>query len=178
MPGPIFRRGDGVALRPVEREDLPFLRRWWNRPEVRRWMPASRPVNEDDVEARYEDWLSDADAPSFLVTPGDDRERLGLASLFDVMDDSGCATVALWLQPDRQGQGYGTGALRQLVAYAFAERRLDRLTAGALATNDASRTVLERVGFRQEGRQRDRFFVNGERADRAMYGLLREEWEG
>lgn len=178
MPGPVFRRVAGVALRPVERDDLPFLRRWWNRPEVRRWMPRSRPVDEASGEDALEGWVTDPTAPSFLVTPAHGNTRLGFVSLLDVAEDSGCATVAAWLKPDAQGEGHGTAALRSLVGYAFEERRLDRLTAGALAHNDDSRAVLERVGFTREGRQRDRFFVEGERVDRVMYGLLRREWMG
>lgn len=178
MPGPGFRRGDRVALRPVEREDVVFLRRWWNAPAVRRRLPASRPVDEAAAEERFEEWLSDEAMPTFLVTPAADDDRRGFCHLFDVGDDNGRAKVSAWLKPDAQGRGYGVAAVRQLVAYAFEERRLERLSAGVLADNDAARATLEAAGFRQEGRQRGHSFVESERVDRVLYGLLREEWEG
>ena len=177
MPGSVFLRGEDVELRTVEREDLDFLREHRNDPDVRRWLPRVHPQNRVQVEEMFEERISGGDGVTLLVTPADDDERLGCVSLFDVSPESGRATLAAWLAPDAQGQGYGAAATELLVGYGFDERRLDRLEAGALATNDASRALLESVGFVEEGRLRNHYFVDGEHVDRVVYGLLREEWD-
>jgi len=50
---------------------------------------------------------------------------------------------------------------------------------GAVAyeDNDASRGLLESLGFSEEGRIRKDRFIDGEYADTIHYGLLREEWQ-
>jgi RimJ/RimL family protein N-acetyltransferase len=65
-----------------------------------------------------------------------------------------------------------------MVEYAFAERRLHKVVARALVTNEASPRVFERLGFREEGIQRDQKYVDGEYVDVVRYSLLRREWEG
>ncbi|MGM0397457.1 MAG: GNAT family N-acetyltransferase [Halobacteriota archaeon] len=175
MPGPPFRRGDPVDLCPIEAEDLPFLQRNYNDPVVRRWMPAAHPTNGHQFESDFEDWPED-DVVRLLGCVDDDP--VGMISLFAVEEDSGRAMLGAWIDPEHQGNGYGRSMTAQMVDYAFAERRLHRLTANALATNEPSRATLESVGFEQEGRQREAYFVDGEYVDRVIYGLLRTDWDG
>ncbi|SDL97937.1 Protein N-acetyltransferase, RimJ/RimL family [Halogranum gelatinilyticum] len=174
MPGPVFLTGDDVTLRTVERDDLDFLQRNRNHPAVRRWMPRVQPENREQLEADFEGYMSDTGGVNLLACV--DGDAVGFCSLFDVNHDSGRAELAAWVTPDAQGAGYGTEAAELLVEYAFAERRLHRLVAGALATNEPSRAGLETLGFVEEGRQRDQYFVDGEYVDRVLYGLLESEW--
>ncbi|WP_426962661.1 GNAT family N-acetyltransferase [Haloparvum alkalitolerans] len=178
MTGPIFLRGDRVDLHVATADDRAFLARGHNHPAVRRWMSSVRPnapaTPEGDVVA--ERYLGD-DRDADLVVRAD-GERVGFASLLDVAPDAGRAEVAAWFPPERQGQGYGTEAVELLLAYAFEERRLHRVYAGARADNEPSRRIVETAGFTEEGRQRDHYYVDGEHVDRVFYGLLREEWEG
>lgn len=175
MPGPPFRRGDVVDLCPIEADDLSFLQRNYNDPEVRLWMPAADPTNGQQFESDFEDWPEDDVVRLLACVEG---EPVGMISLFAVEELSGRAKIGAWIDPDRQGNGYGRAMTAQMVDYAFTERRLHRLTANALATNAPSRATLESVGFEQEGLQREAYFVDGEYVDRVVYGLLETDWEG
>ncbi|MFB6070536.1 MAG: GNAT family N-acetyltransferase [Halanaeroarchaeum sp.] len=175
MPGPVFRSGDDVDLCPVEEEDLPFLVRNWNAPDVRRWMPAAEPTSSADLEEKLEEWRDDEETTRLLACV--DGEAVGSISLFHVEERSGNAFVGAFVDPDYQGNGYGRAMTAQMVDYAFNERRLHRLTAHALATNERSRATLESVGFEREGCQRDGYFVDGEYVDRVTYGLLADDWD-
>ncbi|WP_459193481.1 GNAT family N-acetyltransferase [Halosimplex sp. J119] len=177
MPGPVFLRGERVTLRPPEEEDLNFLQRTHNDPAVRQSMPRVHPQNRDATREEYVE--GSEGTVGLLICDGDDpdAERLGFCALFDVSTDSGRAEVGVWLDPAAEGQGYATEALSLLVDYAFNERRLHRLNAGRLATNDRSTALLERLGFTEEGRRREYYFVGGEFVDRVEYGLLTSEWD-
>ncbi|QPV64904.1 GNAT family N-acetyltransferase [Halosimplex litoreum] len=178
MPGPVFLRGDRVTLRPPEDEDLDFLQRNHNDPAVRRSMPRVHPQNR---EATREEYVEGGDGTvGLLVCDGDgaNPDRLGFCALFDIERTSGRGEVGAWLAPEARGEGHATEALSLLVDYAFAERRLERLNAGRLATNGRSAALLDRLGFVAEGRRRGYYFVGGERVDRVEYGLLGDEWDG
>ncbi|MFC7140899.1 GNAT family N-acetyltransferase [Halosimplex aquaticum] len=177
MPGPVFLRGDRVTLRPPEDEDLDFLQRNHNDPDVRRSMPRVHPQNREATREEYVEGYDES--VGLLICDGEagDTERLGFCALFAIDGDSGRAEVGAWLAPDAEGQGYATEALSLLVDYAFDERRLDRLNAGRLATNDRSAALLDRVGFVEEGRRREYYYVGGEHVDRVEYGLLASEWD-
>lgn len=175
MPGPPFIRGDTVDLCPVERDDLDFIQRNYNDPAVRRWMPAPTPTNGDQMDEQFEERTSDDDVRFLACVDG---EAVGHIAMFLIDETAGRAMLGAWIDPEHQGNGYGKTMTAMMVEYAFAERRLNRLTANALATNDASRATLESVGFVQEGTQREAYFVDGEYVDRALYGILASDWDG
>jgi ribosomal-protein-alanine N-acetyltransferase len=54
---------------------------------------------------------------------------------------------------------------------------MNRIEADIDPRNDASARLLERLGFRKEGTMPERWFVHGEFADTAFYGLLKRYWD-
>ncbi|MFB6234972.1 MAG: GNAT family N-acetyltransferase [Halopenitus sp.] len=176
MPGPVFLRGETVDLHAINEDDLDFLARGRNDPAIRHWMSRTEPQSPATDRASLERFLSTGghDAAFIVCVDGD---PVGFVSLFDVAPDAGRGELAAWFLPAEQGEGYGTEAVSMVVEYAFDERRLHRLYGGARADNDASRAIVETLGFVEEGRQRDHYYVAGEHVDRVFYGLLQEEWE-
>lgn len=175
MPGPVFREGDRVELRTVETEDVEFLQRTINHPKVRRGVFAVDPKNREQ-EREWVESLGDDDGVDLLVCA--DGEPVGTIGLQPPNQVWGVAEVGYMIAPDHWGNGYATDALAEVCGYAFAERGLDKVYAHAYATNPASRRVLEKVGFTEEGVLRDEAFVDGERVDVHRYGLLADEWLG
>ncbi len=85
--------------------------------------------------------------------------------------------LAYWLLPDHHGEGYGREAVELVVEFVFRTYDVHGVNAAAYAFNDASRALLESLGFVEEGRAREDRFVDGEYRDAVHYGLLRREWE-
>jgi catechol 2,3-dioxygenase-like lactoylglutathione lyase family enzyme len=54
---------------------------------------------------------------------------------------------------------------------------LRRLVAYVAEGNIASRRILEKVGFIQEGICREHYLINGIPTNEVLYGLLRSDWE-
>lgn len=177
MPGPVFLRGDRVTLRPPAEDDLDFLQRCHNDPDVRLSMPRVHPQSREDTREEYVEATDDATGLLICAGDDDDPDRLGFCALFRINEDSGRAEVGAWLAPEAEGHGYATDGVSTLVSYAFEERRLNRLNAGRLSTNERSGALLDRLGFAEEGCRREYCYVDGEYVDRMEYGLLAEEWE-
>ena len=70
-----------------------------------------------------------------------------------------------------------TDVVRAYVDYAFRELKLKRLTAHTFAFNLASARVLEKNGFKLEGRLRKHLLKDGKLIDARFYGLLKEDLE-
>jgi ribosomal-protein-alanine N-acetyltransferase len=85
--------------------------------------------------------------------------------------------VGYWLAPDRWGRGIATDALGAYVGYLFDTFDVDRLQSSVFGWNPASARVLEKCGFRLEGRRRDAICKFGEVTDELLYGLLRSDLE-
>jgi RimJ/RimL family protein N-acetyltransferase len=97
--------------------------------------------------------------------------------LFRIDEREGNTSFAYWLTPAVHGDGYATEATSLTLDYAFHHRRLRRVRARVLETNDASIGLLEKLGFVHEGTQRQEKYVDGDPVDTRVYGLLREEWD-
>jgi RimJ/RimL family protein N-acetyltransferase len=176
MPGPVFISGDRVDLRVIEREDVPFLQRSRNNPELRTPLVFTEPRTHEQMETFYEERIAEENGDAQLLVCEPDGDPVGVVNLYDVRHDHG--EIAYWLVPAAQGKGYATEAVSLLVEYAFETRGLHRVYAKAAAFNDDSRRLLERLGFSEEGRLREHLFLDGAYHDEVWYGLLREEWDG
>lgn len=86
------------------------------------------------------------------------------------------ANIGYWLAKPYWGRGLMTEAVRRYTDYAFEQLEVVRLTAEVFTWNDASRRVLEKVGFRQEGYFRKHREKEGSLVDVLYYGLLQEDF--
>lgn len=177
MPGAVFRRGDRVTLRTVERADAEFLQRGRNDPEVAVSLGMNTPTNQQEAEAAIEDHEGDHLNVNFLVCleDGDEPTPIGAVYLMDLHHTR--PEISYWLLPEYHGEGYGTEATDVLVDYAFSAHEIRGLQAQSFAPNEGSTGVLQNLGFTHEGTLRDARFRDGEYVDVVWYGLLREEWE-
>jgi RimJ/RimL family protein N-acetyltransferase len=173
MPGPVFADGEKVELRTIEDEDVEFLQKLVNHPRVRHGLGSSDPVTRSE-EAEWVDSLSEAEGYHFLIA--DAGTPVGTVGLNDVNESWGVAEAGYFVHPDHWDNGYATAAMRTICAFAFEEKRLNKVVARAYETNPASRRVLEKTGFTEEGCLRNEAFVEGEHVDVHRYGLLAEEW--
>ena len=87
------------------------------------------------------------------------------------------AEIGFSFDPDFQGQGFAFEAASAVLEYAFLTLKLHRLHATTDPRNTASRRLLEKLGFRQEGHLRQNFWFKGAWADDLLYGLLAREWQ-
>jgi RimJ/RimL family protein N-acetyltransferase len=81
------------------------------------------------------------------------------------------AEVGYWLGRAFWGQGVVPAALRALTAYAFGAHSLTRVYALPFADNAPSIRVLEKVGYRFEGRLRRSAVKDGVVRDQLVYAL-------
>jgi RimJ/RimL family protein N-acetyltransferase len=81
------------------------------------------------------------------------------------------------LSPHYWGHGYATEAAAAMVDFGFRELGLHRISSWCIADNTASVGVLERLGFRQEGRLRQNEYFKGQWWDTLLYAMLLDEWE-
>lgn len=178
MPGPVYIETERLELRTVEAGDADVVQRARMHPEVRRYISGFRAPRS---EAAVADEVPHDDGVRLFVVPKRGEragEPVGQVALDYVNEADGWANLSYWLFPAVRGNGYATEAAAHLVAFAFRERGLRRVTANAVAPNAGSVAVLERLGFTHEGTQREKSMVDGEYADVEFFGLLRREWGG
>jgi len=109
------------------------------------------------------------------VTLRDSGLLIGNCGIRQAHADVRCAELGYELDPAYWGQGYATEAARAMLAFAFGELGMHRVQAEVIAENTASARVLEKLGFRIEGRLRENQWFKGRRWDTLLYGLVEDE---
>jgi ribosomal-protein-alanine N-acetyltransferase len=87
----------------------------------------------------------------WLLMIAAEQTAAGLAGFKGAPDDSGQVEIGYGVEPVFRRLGYATEAVAALVDWAFSWPDCQTVIARTPATNEASMTVLRRVGFRQAG---------------------------
>lgn len=178
LPGGALTDGV-VTLRPLAPTDADFLYELHTLPEV----VAARvpPVAPGRAEIEFRcavaqsRWLAGERADLVILNTASGQPTGGSA-LFHPEPQTGQAVIGYSMLPAWRGRGHATRAVRLLAGWAFGSAGIARLTAGTLPANVASQRVLEKAGFRRDGRQRGRMpAAGGGRADDVLFGLLPED---
>jgi len=107
-----------------------------------------------------------------------DGKVIGMMSLTKVDSKNMNAEVGYWLGMNYWKKGFASEALKLLVHFGFTKLNLVRIYAKVLHENIDSSLLLEKNGFKLEGRLRKNLFRNGIRYDTLLYGFLKDEYAG
>ena len=115
-------------------------------------------------------------AYAFFVFRGADNALLGGCTLSNVRRGvTQCCALGYWVGERFARQGYMFDAVRALIPFIFRTLGLHRIEAACLPSNEASRQLLAKTGFRQEGLARHYLLINGEWQDHLLFALLAED---
>ena len=176
--------GPRIYLRPPhDRDWRPWAElRAASRAFLEPWEPLwphdslSRAAYRRRLRQLAEEWRDDL-AFSFHIFRAEDDAILGGVTLSNVRRGvAQCGTLGYWIGRSHARQGFMTEALGCVVDHGFNGLNLHRLEAACLPTNMASRGLLLKVGFREEGYARGYLRIHGNWCDHMLFGLLREEW--
>lgn len=111
------------------------------------------------------------------IMPKGGGHLIGFCGLVEIAPDDRRAEIGYALARAEWGRGYASEAARAVLGCAFAVLDFNRVEAYCVPENVASIRVLEKVGMRREGVLREYVTIGGQLRDRAVYALLRREWQ-
>jgi RimJ/RimL family protein N-acetyltransferase len=152
-----------VALRAREPEDAEALHRWQSDPETMRWWDrVYPPLPPEALAERIAASVPSFAEPSFMVVARDTGDAIGWCGLHGADPEHRRASLAVMIgEAAYRGRGYGADATRTLCAFAFDQMNLVRVSLEVFPENVAVRRVYERLGFVEEGVQRQAFWKQG-----------------
>jgi RimJ/RimL family protein N-acetyltransferase len=176
---PVAIDGLRLRLREVDESDFEAAWAWASRPEFFRFLPIDQPSREDE-HVWLESVIKEAQAaPRRQYQLGiDASDAGGLVGMVRIGIDSErhrSASIGYGINPDFWGRGYATEAARLIVRFGFETLGLHRIWATHHPENGASRRVLDKIGFREEGRRRDDRFVDGAWYDSVVCSILESD---
>jgi aminoglycoside 3-N-acetyltransferase I len=144
---------DAIVLRAPTEADIPA---WWQRATDREsvWLAGDPvPISRDEGARwlqRQRDAFLERSAIRWAIVPRSAGGSVGTVGLTIATGTERTAELGVVVGRADRGRGFGTRAARLAVRYAFETLGVATVRAESLASNTASRRVLERAGLRLE----------------------------
>lgn len=180
----VLVEGD-VILRPYRRSDArqwaevrQFNERWlrpWEVTPPGSWAETNSPAAFRMVRRAFVAAVRAGESMPFAICLGPDRlvGHIGLGNI--VRRAFSSAYCGYWIDSRVAGRGIMPTALALLVDHAFNVARLHRVEVNIRPENKASRRVVEKLGFREEGYHPRYMYIDGAWRDHIGYALTWED---
>ncbi|ARA92976.1 MAG: N-acetyltransferase [Bacteroidetes bacterium] len=169
-----------VRLTPLHLDNIYTHFQWNNDPELNH-LDSEIPYAEEafgDFKRRFEEMVyhPSPDGRDFEIY-AEDGTLIGVAYLTQISPHNQHCTVGVTIGDRRYwGKGYGREALDAVLGYCFNELGMHRVSAETFEYNVAWRRLVEGMGFREEGVERDYLYRDGRYWDKVIYAILDTEY--
>ena len=171
---------DGVFLRPPRAADYPDWRdlRAASKPFLQPWEPTwpADDLTRAAFRRRLSAYARDRDLgsayPFFVFRAADDALTGGITLSNIRRGVAQMGSIGYWCGRPFTRQGHTLSAVRGICDFAFRTLGLHRLEAACIPENGASRQLLARSGFVEEGYAKAYLKINGVWRDHVLFGLV------
>lgn len=165
-----------LHIKKLEREHIEPLRQLRNEPTTRQWLTDNRTVTQGE-QLKWYIGLQEDDSRMYLAIEDKEGEFVGVIRSDEWDRDNESVRVGSDIVPEERRKGYGTEALGAFVNYLFEEQDMHRVWLLVVDKNEGARRLYEKLGFKEEGIQREAIFRDGEYHGYIMMSVLEDEWE-
>jgi peptidoglycan/LPS O-acetylase OafA/YrhL/RimJ/RimL family protein N-acetyltransferase len=178
---PAFKINDNLELRTLQEEDVLVLAGLVkeNLPHLQPWMLWA--VDDYDVEQAGNfirqnlDDAANQKAPSYGIFY--EGELIGCVGFVKLDRESRLAEIGYWISAEHEGKGLITECTRTLIEYCFDELNMARVEIRAAASNERSRAIPERFGFKLTGQFKDEHPLPDSKIDDlGIYEISAGDW--
>lgn len=167
-----------MEIRLVTRDDAGLLSEYFstNAHHFRKWEPIREKgyYSEESLLARiteYEQQQQSGNAAHFIGVA--DKHVMAHCSLTNIVYGPLRACVMGYgVSKEYEGSGVMTKVCNTAIDYAFCELELNRVMANYMPSNKRSGSLLEKLGFCEEGLARKYLRINGKWEDHVLTSLL------
>lgn len=173
---------DRLILRPFEKSDFDEVLDYYSLPDVQRYLDwKARDTSEAkaafDAMRKQTRLTRPGDILTFAVVRKADSTVMGHVSLKWTDATAAQAEIRFALGPAFRRKGYGSEAVRAVVSFGFDQHKFHRVFARTAGKNEASASLLKRLGMRLEAHYREHALFQGEWDEELHFAILDREWQ-
>lgn len=170
---------DRLILRSIEYADVEALFAYFSRDEVTRYYDLDSFDDRDQALALIQNWKDRYERQEVVrwgITLESSDLLIGTCGYHNLKKKHLKAEIGYDLHPEYWGQGFMKEAVSAILTYGFKQMDLNRVEALVHVDNSASRQLLDKSGFKQEGVLREGLMKNKSAVDAALYSILKREY--
>ena len=167
-----------LVIRLLERRDLEEVRHLHNHDETLMRLTDVSHVSETQQDAWFQAVSSSRTSRRYVGRRRADEAFVGVFRLDRLDPWNRNAYVGADVVPAMRRQGYAEEMFAYFLRYLFSQCGLHRVALVTLVSNTAALALYRKLGFVEEGREREAIFRDDRFQDLVLMGLLAEEWRG
>src|SRR3989339_686141 len=123
-----------ISLRKIKVEDVCLIVKWFNDPEISKYMDKEKKCTKKEIIEYY--IINQSEDIELVIVENATKHPIGYCSIYDISKSNKSAEISFLIgEKSSQGKGYGKEALKLLLKEAFEKSRLHSLFATATVEN-------------------------------------------
>lgn len=154
----------------------------WNIEESHHEYYTCRPLKSGDLFKAYTSKtlkaISEKNQIIYVLVKEDDHNKpLGKITLFDLNIRNHSAEFGYYLPENNRGHGLGSIMLSKFIQTSFEDDglNLNKIYATTSANNYSSILLLQKYGFKLDGKLREHYWINENKYDQLIFSILKQE---
>ncbi|GAF63539.1 putative acetyltransferase [Bacillus sp. TS-2] len=169
-----------VTLRKVAHTDVDTYHKWRNDLEVMNSTSLSLDVYSlEETKDFFEQVILNGNhSKSYIIEETEGNNPIGITSLINIDSKNRNAEFIIDIgEKEYWGQGIATIVLKKILDFAFFELNLHKVYLKVFSYNEKAVHLYTKLGFEQEGANREALFRGNRWHDIVHMGILKKEWE-
>jgi RimJ/RimL family protein N-acetyltransferase len=113
----------------------------------------------------------------FAIVEKVSNEMVGSVTLSLINSINSSAELGIWISEESQRLGFGEEAVRMVLNFGFEELKLNSIKASVIDFNDKSRSLFQKVGMKESGKEREAIMRNNAYHNIIWFDMLRKEFK-
>ena len=171
--------GERIYLSPLSLEDAEKYVEWFCDFTTTDGIGKSSSLITVEAEKEWiENHLKNNDF-NFAIVNIENDELIGNCEIMKMDQKDRCAELGIMIGlEENRNKGYGAEVLKILLDYCFNYLNLNNIHLGVMSFNERAIACYKKVGFKEYGRRREAYFLNGKYYDHVYMDILAREFEG
>lgn len=170
----MYKKGE-YSYRIIEERDIEWVRLLHNDPEVLFMLTDTSFISEIQQKNWFENISKSSKSRRLILDYK--GECIGIARLDEIDYCNRSICVGLDIQKEFRGRGHGKNGFKLMLDYCFYELNMHRAWLLVAEFNEKAFNLYKKLGFIEEGIQRERLFRNGKYHNYIMMSILEEEYK-
>lgn len=171
--------GERIYLSPMNMEDAEKYVEWFCDFKMTDGIGKSSDIVTVQAEREWIENVLKNNELTFAIVDLESDKLIGNCGFNTIDNKNRTAEVGIFIgEEENRSNGYGAEALRLLLDYGSNYLNLNNIMLGVRAFNERAIACYKKVGFKEYGRRRECYFLNGKYYDDIFMDILAREFKG
>lgn len=171
--------GERIYLSPMCIEDAEKYIEWFSDFKMTDGIGSSCNVMNIENEKKFIQEKLEKNEYCFAIVDLESNELIGNCGIDNISHLHRIAEIGIFIgAEENRNKGYGTEVLNLLLDYGFNYLNMNNIMLNVKSFNERAIACYKKVGFKEFGRRRESYFLNGKYYDDIQMDILAREFEG